>query len=69
MLEHFNGNVRYGALMAIGIASSATGSKDVIAVVEPLLNDKDAYVRQGAELALSLIMIQQNEVRRCMKRL
>lgn len=32
-----------------------------MALLEPLLNDKESYVRQGVVLALSFILVQQNE--------
>lgn len=36
-------------------------SQDAINVLEPLLSAKENFVRQGAVIALSLVMIQQTE--------
>uniref|UniRef100_A0A914VJW3 26S proteasome regulatory subunit RPN2 C-terminal domain-containing protein n=2 Tax=Plectus sambesii TaxID=2011161 RepID=A0A914VJW3_9BILA len=61
LVEHFNGYVRYGAAMALGIACAGSGYKEAIALIEPLVTAKENYVRQGAVIALAFIMIQQTE--------
>ncbi|CAD6185231.1 unnamed protein product [Caenorhabditis auriculariae] len=61
LVEHFNPYVRYGACMALGIACSGSGYKEAVAVIEPLLQAKENFVRQGAVIALSFILIQQTE--------
>jgi 26S proteasome regulatory subunit N2 len=62
LAESYNPHVRYGAAMALGIACSGTGSKEAIALIEPLTQDSVNYVRQGALLASAMILIQQTEV-------
>merc|ERR1739844_267005 len=60
--ESYNPHVRYGAAMALGIACAGTGSKEAIALVEPMTNDPVNYVRQGALIASALILVQHTEV-------
>lgn len=60
--ESYNPHVRCGAAMALGIACAGTGSKEAIALVEPLMNDPVNYVRQYALIASALITIQQTEI-------
>eukprot|EP00096_Caligus_rogercresseyi_P009928 TRINITY_DN3477_c0_g1_i4.p1 TRINITY_DN3477_c0_g1~~TRINITY_DN3477_c0_g1_i4.p1 ORF type:complete len:967 (+),score=385.28 TRINITY_DN3477_c0_g1_i4:94-2994(+) len=59
--ESYNPHVRYGAAMALGIACAGTGSKEAIALLEPMTNDPVNYVRQGALIASALILIQHTE--------
>ena len=59
--ESYNPHVRYGAAMALGIACAGTGSKEAIALIEPMTNDPVNYVRQGALIASALILIQHTE--------
>ena len=59
--ESYNPHVRYGAAMALGIACAGTGLDEAIDLLEPMIKDPTDFVRQGALIALSMIMIQQNE--------
>merc|ERR1712226_1491841 len=59
--ESYNPGVRYGSAMALGIACAGTGSKEAIALIEPMTNDPVNYVRQGALIASALILIQHTE--------
>ncbi|CAB4065573.1 PSMD1 [Lepeophtheirus salmonis] len=62
VMESYNPHVRYGAAaMALGIACAGTGSKEAIALIEPMTNDPVNYVRQGAWIASALILIQHTE--------
>jgi len=59
--ESYNPSVRYGSAMALGIACAGTGNKEALALLEPLTDDPTAYVRQGAFIAVAMILIQQTE--------
>jgi len=56
--ESYNPHVRYGAAMALGIACSGTGMKEAIELLDPLTKDQVPFVKQGAWIALSMILIQ-----------
>lgn len=59
--ESHNPHVRYGTAMALGISCAGTGSKEAVEVLEPMMKDSVDFVRQGAMIALAMILIQQNE--------
>jgi len=61
--ESFNPHVRYGSAMALGIACAGTGSEEALRLLHPLSKDPIEYVRQGAYIAMSMILIQQNSKR------
>lgn len=58
--ESYNPHVRYGATLALGISCAGTGLLEAIEILEPLTKDSTDFVRQGACIALSMILIQQN---------
>ncbi|KAI2604093.1 26S proteasome regulatory complex, non-ATPase subcomplex, Rpn2/Psmd1 subunit [Hypoxylon fragiforme] len=60
--ESYNPHVRYGSAMALGISCAGTGLDEAIDLLEPMMKDPTDFVRQGALIALAMIMIQQNEV-------
>jgi 26S proteasome regulatory subunit N2 len=62
LAESYNPHVRYGSAMALGISCAGTGLVEAIDLLEPMMKDPTDFVRQGALIALSMIMIQQNEV-------
>ncbi|KAF9404004.1 proteasome regulatory particle base subunit, partial [Podila epigama] len=59
--ESYNPHVRYGACLALGISCAGTGSLEAIELLEPMTKDNVDFVRQGAFIALAMILIQQNE--------
>ena len=59
--ESYNPHVRYGSAMALGISCAGTGLDEAIDLLEPMMKDPTDFVRQGALIALSMIMVQQNE--------
>lgn len=62
LAESYNPHVRYGSAMALGISCAGTGLDEAIDLLEPMMKDPTDFVRQGALIALSMIMMQQNEV-------
>lgn len=62
LAESYNPHVRYGATMALGIACAGTGLPEAVDLLEPMMKDSTDFVRQGALIALAMIMVQQNEV-------
>lgn len=63
LAESFNPHVRYGACVAVGIACAGTAKNEAIQLLEPLLDDAVDYVRQGALLALAMVVMQESEGR------
>ncbi|PKX92947.1 proteasome regulatory particle base subunit RPN2 [Aspergillus novofumigatus IBT 16806] len=59
--ESYNPHVRYGAAMALGISCAGTGLDEAIDLLEPMLKDSTDFVRQGALIALAMVLVQQNE--------
>lgn len=47
--------------MALGLSCAGTGSSEAIALLEPMAKDPVDFVRQGALIALAMILIQQTE--------
>ncbi|ERT00500.1 hypothetical protein HMPREF1624_03873 [Sporothrix schenckii ATCC 58251] len=59
--ESYNPHVRYGSAMALGISCAGTGLDEAIDLLEPMMKDPTDFVRQGALIALAMILVQQNE--------
>ncbi|TCD63328.1 proteasome regulatory particle base subunit [Steccherinum ochraceum] len=59
--ESYNPHVRCGATLALGIACAGTGLQDAIEILEPLTKDSVDFVRQGAFIALGMILVEQSE--------
>ncbi len=54
----YNPHVRYGAALAIGISCSGSALKEALEVLEPLAADVVDFVRQGALIALAMVLMQ-----------
>lgn len=59
--ESYNPHVRHGATLALGISCAGTGLNAAIELLEPMTKDPVDFVRQGAYIALAMILIQQTE--------
>ncbi|XP_077229814.1 26S proteasome non-ATPase regulatory subunit 1 homolog A-like [Tasmannia lanceolata] len=59
--ESYNPHVRYGAALAVGISCAGTGLSEAISLLEPLTSDVIDFVRQGALIAMAMVMVQTNE--------
>lgn len=63
LAESFNPHVRYGACLAVGIGCAGTALKEAIELLIPMLEDNIDFVRQGAMLAMSMVLQQTSETR------
>ncbi|KAF6257926.1 26S proteasome regulatory complex [Scenedesmus sp. NREL 46B-D3] len=61
LAESFNPHMRYGAAMAVGLACAGTGLREAVSLLESMLGDGTDFVRQGASIALALVLVQQPE--------
>ncbi|KAG5178924.1 armadillo-type protein [Tribonema minus] len=61
LAESFNAHVRYGACMAIAVACAGTGAREAMDVLEPMMDDMVDFVRQGATIAMAMVLMQQSE--------
>ncbi|KAL1188768.1 26S proteasome non-ATPase regulatory subunit 1 -like protein B [Cardamine amara subsp. amara] len=59
--ELYNPHVRYGAALAVGISCAGTGLSEAISLLEPLTSDVVDFVRQGALIAMAMVMVQISE--------
>ncbi|GJJ08770.1 hypothetical protein Clacol_002989 [Clathrus columnatus] len=59
--ESYNPHVRCGATLALGIACAGTGLQDAVQLLEPMTKDPVDFVKQGAFIALGMILVQQSE--------
>jgi hypothetical protein len=61
--ESYNPHVRYGAAIAVGVSCAGTGLSEAISLLEPLTSDVVDFVRQGALIAMAMVLVQTNESR------
>ena len=61
MALSYNPHVRYGVAIALGISLANSAQPEAVSLLESMLNDAIGFVRQGAFLALSMILQQCNE--------
>ncbi len=61
--ESYNAHVRYGATLAVGISNAGTGNREAVELLRKLATDSVDFVRQGASIALSMVLIQASEAR------
>ncbi|EJD04170.1 26S proteasome regulatory complex, non-ATPase subcomplex, Rpn2/Psmd1 subunit [Fomitiporia mediterranea MF3/22] len=59
--ESYNPHVRCGATLALGIACAGTGLQDAVDILEPMTKDPVDFVRQGAFIALGMVLVEQSE--------
>ena len=59
--ESYNPHVRYGVAIAVGISYADTGLSEAISLLEPLTSDVVDFVRQGALIAMAMVMVQISE--------
>lgn len=60
MLESYNPNLRFGALIALGIGFAGTGSVDALDMIDGLMrSDKVDFVRQAAMMSAAMVLCQQ----------
>ncbi|KOO53804.1 psmd1 [Chrysochromulina tobinii] len=56
--ESYNPHVRYGATLAVGISCAGTSLKEALDLLQPMLTDPVDYVRQGALIGTSMVLMQ-----------
>jgi 26S proteasome regulatory subunit N2 len=61
LAESYNPHVRYGATMALAFSCAGSGSPEALELIEPMIKDPVDYVRQGALIAMAMVLMQQNE--------
>ncbi|KZV92476.1 26S proteasome regulatory complex, non-ATPase subcomplex, Rpn2/Psmd1 subunit [Exidia glandulosa HHB12029] len=59
--ESYNPHVRCGATLALGLSCAGTGLQDAVEILEPMIKDPVDFVRQGALIALGMVLVQQSE--------
>lgn len=58
LVGSYNPHVRFGAAMALGIASHGRPLPQVTAILEPMLKDTSDIVRQSAFVSLGMVLQQ-----------
>eukprot|EP00741_Cyanophora_paradoxa_P005709 tig00000903_g5533.t1 len=58
LAESYNPHVRYGATLAVGISCAGTALPEAVELLEPMASDPVDFVRQGALLALAMVLVQ-----------
>ncbi|KAH9600310.1 Proteasome/cyclosome repeat [Trypanosoma melophagium] len=61
LVDSYNPHIRYGVGMALAVAAAGTGNAEVIEVLWGLTEDLVDFVRQGAYIALAIVMVQVTE--------
>lgn len=61
LAESYHPHVRSGAALALGIACAGTGMPEAIAILEPLLDDLEDFVKQSAMIAMAMVLQQQSD--------
>ena len=56
--ESYSPHIRCGATLALGIACAGTGLQDAVEILESMIKDGVDFVRQGAFIALGMILVQ-----------
>nr|AAL72627.1 proteasome regulatory non-ATP-ase subunit 2 [Trypanosoma brucei] len=62
LVDSYNPHISYGVGMALAVAAAGTGMPEVIDILWGLKDDIVDFVRQGAYIALALVMVQVTEV-------
>ncbi|PVU98155.1 hypothetical protein BB559_001755 [Furculomyces boomerangus] len=57
----YNPHVRFGSAIALGIALTGSGSMAAIDILQPMLKDSVDFVKQGAFIAMSMVLMQYND--------
>ncbi|OHS97551.1 Proteasome/cyclosome repeat family protein [Tritrichomonas foetus] len=61
LAKSYHPHVRSGAALALGIACAGTGMQEAIAILEPLLEDLEDFVKQSAMIAMAMVLQQQSD--------
>eukprot|EP00455_Lapot_gusevi_P006927 TRINITY_DN12985_c0_g1_i1.p1 TRINITY_DN12985_c0_g1~~TRINITY_DN12985_c0_g1_i1.p1 ORF type:complete len:348 (-),score=77.21 TRINITY_DN12985_c0_g1_i1:187-1230(-) len=61
LVDSYNAHIRYGVAMAVAIAASGTANATAVEMLWILKDDLVDFVRQGAFIGLSLVLVQASE--------